>query len=846
MRHGAAKRMIRCWSFVLFLAFGAVACGTSDSVPDGEKTASGLQGQEDEASVADSTPATLDGDCSDPPPEAPIFTDEEVETNCTNEAFFAPESGGPIENPTDGMNTFALEELPFNCEMETQGQYYPLHIERVVNGPDQNYNAELVYHPILDRFYLVDVVGRDVVMRWRDANASAGSPWHEKEIDCRAFYPHLAIDGNGDMHLLYVDMVRQFVVYATNQGGSWRKEALPHGQGGISQDALDNFPGMDIIVDAVNRPHIAYRYTDATYAFRDEAGWHWDSYADTFYYEEHIHGYFHFALNPKMAIDGRGRVHIIDTYLFHGYRGKDSVYTVRENGVWSPLRRLRATDECTPESSEDTPRAAPSLIKDSRGTVYAFYAGANGPRLGREVGGRWLSLPVGPPGVDVKPLMALDADDRMHIFASNTYRTGTCGQWQDSHLDETLPDTKLSIAVATASDRPHVVIAGMRDPERPRLHLVTIAEDVFVESIGEDLIPRPLGVVHDGVQLHVLSAVGNSLVDTHRQNLVTVGQDVIQSVPDGDWRIGLPSTAVDDGGTTYLAYRVEPYHAASEFELAEFDGQGWSRRTVDLGDGIVQIDDAPALAMDEDGDLVGVVMAELAGDNADGELALLYLQSTDSGWTAQVIQDDQDDLTVLRRPGLVLAPDGEMWVSTAHYVEDVGKNRWYAYTRVYRLTDGVWQPVDLPSTDEYYSCIEPGEGGSCSRKGALWRSLALDQFGGIHVATDFKFYSSRMGGYVPFEAWDPVTTFEFYPRILVDSKGDVLKVISGRGETSTLWISHFAMVSELYPDGLGTIFGDWIGVFNDPEMTLAELDDNDDLHMVYLVNDSIQHYFVDR
>ena len=174
-----------------------------------------------------------------------------------------------------------------------------------------------------------------------------------------------------------------------------------------------------IAVDANNHPHIAYGSDHLSYAYRDDATWHYET-VDVSY----IGG------SPSIALDTSGHAHI----SYQDYASRNLKYATNVSGAWVTA---------TVDSSEDVDVGGTSSIAlDASGKVHISYHDYTNYDLkyATNASGLWVTTTVDSKYVYFDNSIAVDASGHAHISYGDgklglRYATNASGAWIKTTVD---------------------------------------------------------------------------------------------------------------------------------------------------------------------------------------------------------------------------------------------------------------------------------------------------------------------------------------------------------------------------------------------------------------------------
>jgi len=287
----------------------------------------------------------------------------------------------------------------------------------------------------------------------------SGGSWVCSTIDSTGVVgndPHIAIDSNNKVHIIYLDNMNGDVKYATNAGGSW--VCLTTGLSGDSDS---------IALDSNNKVHISYRSFSNALMYATNAGGSWvsstidsagGSYTSIAFdsnnkvhisyctepnydlkYATNAGGSWAYStidsvgyvgLDNSIAIDSNNKVHI----SYRDNSNYDLKYATNAGGSW-----ICSTIDSAGMVGYDT-----SIAVDSNNKVHISYVDESNAKLkyATNAGGSWVCSTVdGLGGYTYDTSIAVDSNNKVHISYYDgvkcdlRYATNAGGSWVSSTVD---------------------------------------------------------------------------------------------------------------------------------------------------------------------------------------------------------------------------------------------------------------------------------------------------------------------------------------------------------------------------------------------------------------------------
>ena len=202
-------------------------------------------------------------------------------------------SAGEIISPGGTEDFFAQNDAAPDPSVQGDDQTKArLTIKLAAGGAPGNHRSKLVIDPNGGK-YVLSTRSRELVLY----TEQSANNWSEEFIYHNAFYPSLALDPSGKLHVAFMGLSRKqnALIYGTNASGNWRFQIVDR-SGNVGAYA-------SIAVDATGQPHIAYfdetllRLKYATLVLglwkTEVVDWSWNT-----------------GRNASLAIDGNGFAHI--------------------------------------------------------------------------------------------------------------------------------------------------------------------------------------------------------------------------------------------------------------------------------------------------------------------------------------------------------------------------------------------------------------------------------------------------------------------------------------------------------------------------------------------------------
>ena len=267
------------------------------------------------------------------------------------------------------------------------------------------YEGDGVYHYAAVKTYTVTVITTDLENR------------SEVRIADFADRPVLAIDGNGDLHLIYRTTADHALWYANNVGGRWVSSQV--------SDAINLGDFHHLIVDDAGKAHVSLYDIDnqhLMYATNASGAWTLTVVDDS----------GNVGQNSHLFIDNAGRLLI----AYYDAENKDLKLATRDGGVWTTETIV----------SEGDTGLWPVVIDDLSGALHLFYSDETNASLihAAQDGEGWVfeTIYTNPyERVSAFINAILDPDGHFHIsfaWSNNAlYATDMSGQWE---LEESWAD----------------------------------------------------------------------------------------------------------------------------------------------------------------------------------------------------------------------------------------------------------------------------------------------------------------------------------------------------------------------------------------------------------------------
>jgi hypothetical protein len=637
-------------------------------------------------------------------------------------------------------------------------------IEAIDGGGAGTKTMALVAGPN-DTFYIATVIARNLYL----FSSIAKGPWQEEVLAEYAADPSLAVDASGHLHLAYVDLWDERVMYGTDLSGAWEFEQITQGVetdfnpsiavdsdgfahlihrdpigGGVrygtnktgawTSVVVDNggrnIGNRGLAVDQNGHAHACYYYhaQNVTYATNKTGSW------------THSTVEAGYGWGLSIGLDGSGTIHL-------GYHISDYSYDVRyavgDGTTWTI-------------TSLDPVGLAwePSITVDPGGTAWISYYGTDvaGVKLATNQPGQT------PETVDLDGNFftspAVDDLGNPHLayggIGEVVYANKTGGSW--------------SFETVAEADRAYTELGMSLDPGN-NLHVVYSKDGLFhaTDEPGYWSAEKIDGSIHSAYGVDIASdAAGRSHI-----SYIDSGANLNYATnASGSWSTQVvapasfsrtPAIAVDSGGHAHLCYLEE--HASDEYRLmyAENRTGTWTTRIVE---------DTPAecdIALNSAGEVILAYV--LQGD-------IFHAVDAGASWDTEEVDTAYGGLF----------SDPTILIDSSDHAYIMARNeRSYLYSlRYYTNSTGPWIGEEAVADDV----------GNRS-------SIAVDTAGTAHVCyvkepahsrqSDIMYASNDSGIWTTYTI-DPAGQLGYENEIAVESGGRVHMVYSGE---ETVWHARF-------------------------------------------------------
>jgi len=528
--------------------------------------------------------------------------------------------------------------------------------------------------------------------------------------------PELAVDGHGHLHLVYLDIITEWVVYLTNASGAWVKKDLVGVEGymtySISADAdgaahivyaldsedgdhfiyatnaggawteeevaaTDSVFGCAIALDADDQPHLAFTEYDngavtLKYAKRNGKGW------DISVVDAGISGSLFkvSAWYPSLAIDSEGQVTIgymrevyIDFVMYYISYYYLMVAEQTDNG-WTTLRlpEIEGTSRLTKLITRADAQGGVHLAAESAGDEAWYFARSE---RGWEM--LWHETVDGP-----GTTFAVAADGAAHLFYRDhaegwfTHATNAAGDWAMTVIDNSRPTGDSPDA---KFDQNHVLHIAYADDAGAIKTAVSTPEGWSFETAETNTLQCD---VDEAIRLRMaLDADNREHIFYNRPNDYTCpwirhawrgeGSWSFEFVVEQPYLEGI-AAAIDPNGGIHTVFAKYPniYHAQRE-------DKGWVGEVIDTT-GYVS-NPMSALIADSASHL------HLAASRSTQEdlYGLVYNTNASGDWTPQPIINGQ--ISQYREPSIALDQMGRVHIAVGR--DSTGRSQngveWHLY-----------------------------------------------------------------------------------------------------------------------------------------------------------------------
>ncbi|HPQ70444.1 MAG TPA: hypothetical protein PKW95_15045 [bacterium] len=291
-----------------------------------------------------------------------------------------------------------------------------------------------------------------------------------------AYYPQLAVDDNGALHIVYYDSWNEALVYLSDASGSWTSAR-------IAEDVDKTKPTFAL--DKQGCRHIAWANRHCLYYTTDRSG-SWTT--ETLYQDENLYAY-----GPSLVVDGNGAAHVA-----YWLAPAEIEYQTNAGGTWQIQTVFYSSNY------NDTVKSL-ALAVDAQNVAYVAFEvdiSIGYPVIARYAG-YWFATSTGTAWLTEKlqneffteqthhagVALRLDENNRAHIAfdlelsESSLIKTFTnaSGNWQAQVLKQNEQDRLFNVALAldgAGNDR----IAALQN-DSCSLLLWTKAKDGWTETI---------------------------------------------------------------------------------------------------------------------------------------------------------------------------------------------------------------------------------------------------------------------------------------------------------------------------------------------------------------------------
>jgi hypothetical protein len=541
---------------------------------------------------------------------------------------------------------------------------------------------------------------------------------NEEDVLRFAKWPKVRTDGEGFVHILYLDLAAGAFAVVSNRTGAWASEPVQ-----IDDPELSDKRYWGFAVDASGGRHMCFCPADHfELMYASDASGTWQA--------QSVDASALAGAGCDIAIDGAGHAHIGYGVLFGALH-----YATNAGGLW-------ATTEVDPE---DDTGAHVSIALDADGHAHLAYQDADDDmKYATNASGAWSTEEIAAGAFRTGTAIAVDGDGNAHVtfgdwWAGLDYATNASGAWVTAALDDenggwcsslafrsdgvlfaadydSEPGLRLFnnatggwtastltndhsvgdslAAAADASNRLHLVYnTGGYDP----LWYATNASGAWVtEQAGGDYdqaASASLGV--DGAGFAHVAFFRNNNDDLYYATNAT-GAWLTEAVDETDDVGYYPSLVTTADGAIHISYGDNTNYFLM---YAVNDGDGWDIETADAS-GLARYDGAMALDADGHAHIV----------HLHDDLMLYYTTNASGSWTTE-----QVDATHGAYSGMAVAVDpvGSVLVCFRDYLDD-------SLMLAVRYA-GEWSVGVLVEGTEAF-----GYGAACD--------IALDDSAGIHVA----------------------------------------------------------------------------------------------------------------
>jgi len=394
-----------------------------------------------------------------------------------------------------------------------------------------------------------------------DPAAHGGAPSEAWSIEAALgpgsfYFPSVAVDASGRLHVSYHDGGAQDLRYATNASGAWVSEVVDS-DGDVGWDtsiALDEAGSVHVSYGGEPGLRHAWKAPDGWTVTDVEAG----RMADT-----------------AIAIDASGAVHV----AYRDWGSHDLRYAVLRDGIWS-------VEEV--DASGDTGRE-PALAVESSGAVHVVHVDWSRSvlRYATRAAGGWTLGDVTPlwtdgSGVSLRPSIGIDSRGAVQVAFTDgdscdlRVATGSDDSWSVETVD---PDGGCGPAALVFDETGAAHVGYFGDPTREGLRHATDASGAWtvetVAPIGEGLA---MAAGPEGALAIVLTGVDSSLrIATPRRppgvvDLDCSGRDPIDADRDGSASRETGGADCDDADASVFPGAADPAGDLHDQDCDRVDG----------------------------------------------------------------------------------------------------------------------------------------------------------------------------------------------------------------------------------------------------------------------------------